>query len=98
MNNFNNDVKLYLSIVFQKPVNDFHIIDINVYSKFYRAFALMFDYRLSDIIIEFNKFKRITSSNIVTIDMLNKLEMFKIIPTVIPDTTRIKLCDFKPLH
>ena len=93
-----NDIKTYLMMLFNKPVDDYDFLDFRVYSKFYKAFADMFDYTTTDIIIDINKFKKTTSSNIITLEMINKFEMMHIIPAIIPDTTKININNFKPLH
>ena len=93
-----NDIKTYLAILFNKPVNDYNFNEVGVYRKFYKSFAVMFDYQVTDIIIIINKFKKTTSKNILTIDMMNKFEMFGIIPIVDSETTRININNFQPLH
>lgn len=97
MNSLRNDIKTYLSLLFQKSVDDYNIVSLSVYYKFYRAFCLMFDYRLVDVILEINSFKKLSSDNIVTSQMINRLELFQMIPTVVVETTRINLKNIKPV-
>lgn len=92
-----NDIKVFLSVLFNKPVNDFDIQDFRVYRKFYKSFCLMFGYSMTEIIIIINKFKKSNSKNLITYELINKFEMMSIIPIVHVEDTRINFNELKPL-